>query len=1094
MITDIHASDSAGGSLIWQGYDAMLFDLDGVITRTASLHAAAWKRLFDQFLANWAAREGGSFEPFDIDRDYRRHVDGRPRYDGVEAFLASRGIRLPRGTPDDPPDLPTCCGLGNRKNGYLAEELATNGVEVFADTVQLLDALRAAGKRLAVVSASENCTAMLARVGLLDRFDVRVTGAEARRWGLAGKPAPDTFLKAAELLGVAPSHAIVFEDAISGVQAGRSGGFGLVVGVDRRGKPEALASSGADMVLDDLTELLRLAPAQVLAGPGRPADILFEGIVVCPPQGGARGLMDGPFLDGVVERLRGLGVDVVVAVDDPPLDVAQLTERLGRRGIGAGLVLVVGWLWQIALPPAARRAVVVSVLPRRPAGAPPSMRWMGGAAATCLALLTDQADRRAAGVVPSIDEDPAWTITVSGDDPAQRRAHQALLTVADTRFGTRGIREEESLGALPRVLAAGVFDDSTEPPALLEGPGWTGLHLLQPLDRRRDRRTFDLRSGVLYREQMATPRALRSLRFASLERPGCFALRAEGALEWMHGGTALIPPATDGTFQRRQLGDRSTAEVRTDAGGAIAAATVQQERTAAGRRIVDRLASFVGDADGLTPRHEAFAGLEDAASVGFAGLLAEQRAAWARRWDDALVCIDGDPELELAVRFGLFHLMASVPTSGEAVVGPRGLSGPSYRGHVFWDADVFTLPFLAATCPSAARAMLEYRIRRLEPAQHEAARRGYNGARFPWESARTGVDVTPSMDLPLHGPEIPILTGEHEEHIVADVAWAAWQYADWTGDDTLLGGPGRPLVLDTARYWASRVRLDDSGGHIDDVIGPDEYHERVDDNVFTNVMARWNLRRAAELAEAGGDVPADEIAFWRHVADSLVDNYDAHTGLYEQFDGYYGLEPLMISDVAETPVAADLLFGRPRISGSQVIKQPDVLMLHHLVPEETEPGSLRPNLEFYEPRCAHGSSLSPAIHAALLARDGRPDEALRLFRMACRLDLDNLTGTTAWGLHLATFGGVWQALVHGFAGVRTQGSGLVIDPHIPTRWGELRIRLQHRGRRLEVRASPIALYVTSDAPIDVTVPGAGTAEVTSDGVRWTRTADGWRRQ
>jgi trehalose/maltose hydrolase-like predicted phosphorylase len=202
----------------------------------------------------------------------------------------------------------------------------------------------------------------------------------------------------------------------------------------------------------------------------------------------------------------------------------------------------------------------------------------------------------------------------------------------------------------------------------------------------------------------------------------------------------------------------------------------------------------------------------------------------------------------------------------------------------------------------------------------------------------------------------------------------------------------------------------------------------------------------------------------------------------------------MISEVAQTPVAADLLFGRPRISGSQVIKQPDVLMLHHLVPEETEPGSLRPNLEFYEPRCAHGSSLSPAIHAGLLARDGRPDEGLRLFRMACRLDLDNLTGTTAWGLHLATFGGVWQALVLGFLGIRPRRSGLVIDPHIPDRWEQVRIRLQHRGRRLEVWASPATLQVTSDAPMEVTVPGAGTAEVPADGLRWTRTLDGWRRR
>ena len=1076
---------------IWQGYDAMLFDLDGVITRTATLHAQAWKHLFDDFLSGWAERTGTPMEPFDLDGDYRALVDGRSRYDGVEAFLTSRGINLARGTPADPPGAATCCALANKKDRYFAEQLGTEQWGVFPDTVQLIEALRVEGKRLAVVSASENCTALLTRAGLLDHFDVRVTGVEARRWGLAGKPAPDTYLKASELLGVAPSHAIVFEDAVSGIRAGRAGGFGLVVGVDRRGQPESLSASGADVVLDDLTELLRLTPDEVLAGPGRFSDVLFEGIVVCPPHGGARPLLDSPAFHDAVDQLRALGVDVVVAGADPPQTVVAHVQQLGRRGIGAGLVLAVGWLSQMELPPEAWRVVVVSVIPRRPAGRPP-LRWIGGSAQACVSLLADQAQRRAAGVVPSIDEDPAWTITISGDDVGMRRAAQALLTTADTRFGTRGIREEDVLGPLPGVLAGGIFDDASDPPSLLEGPGWTGLHVGTHLDPRRDRRTLDLRGGMLHREQATGQLPLRSLRFASLARPGTFAMRAEGAPEWLHAGTSLVPPTTDGSFSRRQLGLTSTAQVRTDAGGAISAATVQEERTQAGRRIVDRVANYVGDPDGQTHPTEARAGMERAAQAGFTTLLAEQRVAWARRWDDALICIAGDPELELAVRFGLFHLMASVPTSGEAVVGPRGLSGPTYRGHVFWDADVFTLPFLAATCPPAARAMLEYRIRRIEPARRAAAQRGYQGARFPWESARTGHDVTPTSDQPPYGPVIPILTGEHEEHIVADVAWAAVQYADWTGDDTLLRGPGRPLVLDTARYWASRVRVDSSGGHIDDVIGPDEYHERVDDNVFTNVMARWNLRRAADLAEAGDDVPAAEIAHWRQVADLLVDNYDRQTGVYEQFAGYHSLEPLLISEVAETPVAADLLLGRPRISGSQVIKQPDVLMLHHLVPDELTPHSLRPNLEFYEPRCAHGSSLSPAIHAALLARDGRPDQALRLFRMACRLDLDNLTGTTAGGLHLATFGGVWQALVFGFAGIRPQRSGLVIDPHIPEAWGQLRIRLQHHGRRVEVSASPSLLRVTSDAPIRVDVPGPAASPAVGSDLRWSRGPSGWR--
>jgi trehalose/maltose hydrolase-like predicted phosphorylase len=464
----------------------------------------------------------------------------------------------------------------------------------------------------------------------------------------------------------------------------------------------------------------------------------------------------------------------------------------------------------------------------------------------------------------------------------------------------------------------------------------------------------------------------------------------------------------------------------------------------------------------------------------------------------------------LAVRFSLFQLMASVPTDGEAAVAARGVSGPSYRGHVFWDADVFALPFFAASCPPAARAMLEYRLRRLGPAYRAAAERGLRGARFPWESARTGVDVTPSMDRPPHGPPIPIHTGEHEEHIVADVAWAAWQYAAWTGDEQFLRGAGRPLLLDTARFWASRIRVDEVGrGHIDDVIGPDEYHERVDDNVFTNVIARWNLRRAADLAEQiidhhDGDARDDELVGlgevdeWRRLADALVDNYDPGSGRYEQFRGYAQLEPLVVSDLAPAPVAADLLFGRERISRSQIIKQPDVLMLHHLIPEETAPGSLRPNLAYYEPRCAHGSSLSPAIHAALFARDGRPDDALDLFRMASRLDLDNLTGTTAGGLHVATFGGLWQALAFGFLGLRPFPHALLVDPHIPDRWQRLQMRVRFHGVRLDIEARPDTVCITGTAPVDVALPRPGSAAdpvvrvLPGQTGRWRRAGDaGW---
>ncbi len=460
-------------------------------------------------------------------------------------------------------------------------------------------------------------------------------------------------------------------------------------------------------------------------------------------------------------------------------------------------------------------------------------------------------------------------------------------------------------------------------------------------------------------------------------------------------------------------------------------------------RLFERLGAY--DAE----EKAAQAALAAAEEAGFERLLGEHREAWAQRWQEADVVLQGDAELQRAIRFALFHLMASVGDRGEAAVGARGLSGPAYSGHVFWDSDVFVLPFLAATHPAAARAMLEYRVRRL-PAAREAARElGRQGARFAWESAASGVDVTPASARLATGELVPIRTGELEEHIVADVAWAAACYLDWTGDAAFAAGPGRELLVETARYWASRVRFErDGSAHIYGVIGPDEYHEPVDDNAFTNVIARWNLRHAAAV----GGVDGGERRRWLTIAEALVDGYDRASGIYEQFAGFFDLEPLVIAEIApRRPIAADLLLGADRTAAAQVLKQADVLMLHHLVPDEVAAGSLVPNLDFYEPRTAHGSSLSPAVHAGLLARAGRYRPALDALRIAARIDLDDLTGSTAGGLHLATMGGLWQALVFGFAGVRPRGDRLIVDPRLPPEWHGLELALRFRGEPLRLR-------------------------------------------
>jgi trehalose/maltose hydrolase-like predicted phosphorylase len=689
--------------------------------------------------------------------------------------------------------------------------------------------------------------------------------------------------------------------------------------------------------------------------------------------------------------------------------------------------------------------------------------------------------------IQAADADPAWTVALDGD-PRLERVAETLLTLADGRFGTRGAREEDGAGATPLTLAAGVYDGA-EVPALLPGPVWTALEAPPPDGH--DRRVLDLRQGLLHRLWARDGTGLRSLRFASLARPGVVGLRAEGPAGALRAGPPLLPPTGEVAFDQGELDGAAWARTRSAGGGGITAAACQSE-SGGPWRVVERLAVYVADPDRVPAPEEAVAALRAAEAVGFEGLLAEHRAAWEARWADAEVAIDGDPEAELAVRFALFHLLASVADQGEAAVGARGLSGPVYLGHVFWDADVFVLPVLAATRPAAARAMLEYRLRRLPAARRLAAASGRAGARFPWESAADGTEVTPPSMRDSQGQLVPVHTGELEEHIVADVAWAACRYADWTGDAAFLAGPGRALLVDTARYWASRVRLDEAGrAHVGGVIGPDEYHVDVDDNAFTNVMARWNLRRAAELVERSGGAAAAEARGWRRLADALVDGYDAGSGRYEQFAGFFDLEPLLIGELARPPVAADLLLGRERVAAAQVVKQADVLMLHLLVPEETAPGSLVPNLAYYGPRTAHGSSLSPAVHAALLARAGEPDRALDLFRLAGRLDLGDLTGTTAGGLHVATFGGVWQALAHGFLGLRPAGGTLHLDPRLPAGWDAVALRLRVGGRRVRVRAGHQRLDLEVDGPLRVRLPGRPARTVAPPGASWRRPANAW---
>ena len=680
----------------------------------------------------------------------------------------------------------------------------------------------------------------------------------------------------------------------------------------------------------------------------------------------------------------------------------------------------------------------------------------------------------------NLDDTRTWLVEIEEADPAGEPARAAILTISDGVVGTRA--ESPTGGEDGGVVAAGIYQGEGPETALAPLPRWNHAPLAERITRRR---VLDLRDGTV-RTELDTPAGDASVvTFASLARPGTGVLVAEGpGLEEDPAGPFRLPPAAE----HGREDDRWWARVH-GSGGVAVAASERVVRLAAARLRLERLVAFASDPRAAPRPDAALEALEAVERLGLENLLAEQRSAWARRWAAADVRIEGDPELQRAVRFCLFHLTASVADRAEAALGAKGLSGPGYRGHVFWDTDVFVLPFLAATHPPAARALVGYRAQRLDAARAAAARDGLEGARFPWESAATGDEVTPPWLRDRSGTQVRILTGEQEVHITADVAWAAARYQAWSGDERTLGAC-RELLAETARYWASRARLDESGAaHVEGVIGPDEYHENVNDNAFTNVMARWNLHQAASLD--GAD--AQEAGRWRDLAAALVDGYDPGSRRHEQFAGYFDLEPLTVADAPPGGDPAATL-GQERLQRTQLVKQADVLMLHLLVPQLVPAESLLPDLDWYGPRTTHASSLSEPVHAAVLARAGRLDEALAYLRRSATIDLENLTGHTGEGLHIATMGGVWHALVHGVAGLELQGGDLILEPRLPAGWEALEFQVILHGAAVRVRVLPDRVAVHAQTELGVRI-GAG-AEWVRVGARETvveHDALAWRR-
>ena len=473
------------------------------------------------------------------------------------------------------------------------------------------------------------------------------------------------------------------------------------------------------------------------------------------------------------------------------------------------------------------------------------------------------------------------------------------------------------------------------------------------------------------------------------------------------------------------------------------------------------------DIQDLDPGRGARDKLDVARHLGWRGVLAEHETAWASRWQCSDVEVDGDDAAQQALRFAIYHLNSAANPADERVsIGARALTGDDYHGHVFWDTEIFLLPFYILTWPEAARALLMYRFRTLDAARAKSARMGWRGALYAWESADSGAETTPEQVIGPDRQVIDILSGMEEQHISADVAYAVWQYWQATRDEEFLRDAGAEIILETGRFWASRAQSEADGYcHIRDVIGPDEYHEHIDDSAFTNVMARWNIRRAIDVAtllrkrwpdcwtSLSGRLGLDdtELNQWQTAADTMATGLDPKTGLFEQFAGYFALEDINLADFVGRSVPMDVVLGRERTQRSQVIKQADVVALLGLLPEEFVGDTGKANFHYYESRCGHGSSLSRAMHGLVAARLGYSEMALRYFRQTAAIDLADTHVAIDGGVHIAALGGVWLTAVFGFAGLSLQSDGVAIDPQLPAGWRSLGFGFQWRGRRLKIR-------------------------------------------
>lgn len=723
-----------------------------------------------------------------------------------------------------------------------------------------------------------------------------------------------------------------------------------------------------------------------------------------------------------------------------------------------------------------------------------------------------------------------WTVSENSIDAEKIRFQETVFTLGNGYLGSRGILEEGHKNGYAGTYIAGIYDHGGgQSFELVNAPNPVHVEIyaggkklsLENMEVVEYSRTLDIKKATLLRRTVFKDAGrryeYRSMRFFSLKdmHTGVMAF----SFKSLDGDVqVVVKHIIDGTTENKgqAIGDpvKHYAVTRAAAGEAGDEALYLEAKTtdygisigmaAAGeikgaglepgvkwdfnteKDSVERECSFTAR-QGKRYRFDVFIsiytsreqkqevkkaclnGVMAAREYGFAKLFKAHVKAWENRWHDSSITIEGEDFLQKALRFNMYHLLIAAPPGDiDVSIAAKTLSGEWYKGHVFWDTEIFVLPFFIFTKPEIAKNLLMYRYRRLQQAREGAQAQGFKGALWPWESASSGRDETPQTWVNFDGTIIPVHNTKREHHIAGDVIYGLSLYYRATGDKDFMLRYGAEMIFETARFWASRAVYDREREHyvIKEVIGPNEFQECVNNNSYTNYLAGWTLRFGVELYYKLKNHPRklgsiakkiglmkQEVEKWRETAEKIV-FLISPAGLIEEFEGYFNKKDVLISEWDENgmpvwPAGVNLADAKD----TQLVKQADTILLLQLFSGDFSLDVKRINFDYYLKRTTHKSSLSLSSHAIIALELGDLKRAYEFFVQAAKTDIGNVYGNTELGVHAAALGGAWQIAVYGFAGVTIKGGMLRINPVLPEQWRRLNFRLWFKKTLIEFNIS-----------------------------------------